>query len=260
MKFSLKKSAKAQKGFTLVELSVVVLVAGLMLTAVMKGQSMIEGARAQKLLNDVKNVEALIGQFVNQKGRLPGDCNRDGIVDFNLSTLGGASASAAYSLTGNATRASKYAYTGAALTGPTVSATTAADTEYCPDTSSVVAAATEGVTPNLWINDLRNANVISRNTTNRLFAKHVAEDFIFVGQYTQDSESFNAISVANVPVAMAKRILMNVNGSEANSGNGQMRVIDSATGLLATADLDANNAVTNLIYFYRNQPKPLTGS
>ena len=57
MKFTFKKSAKAQKGFTLVELSVVVLVAGLMLTAVMKGQTLVESARAQKLLNDIKNIE-----------------------------------------------------------------------------------------------------------------------------------------------------------------------------------------------------------
>jgi prepilin-type N-terminal cleavage/methylation domain-containing protein len=68
MKLQLKKSVKAQKGFTLVELSVVVLVAGLMLTAVMKGQSMLETARAQKMSSDIKNIEALIGHYETAAG------------------------------------------------------------------------------------------------------------------------------------------------------------------------------------------------
>jgi len=38
MIFTKRKSLETQKGFTLVELSMVVLVAGLLLTAVMKGQ------------------------------------------------------------------------------------------------------------------------------------------------------------------------------------------------------------------------------
>jgi len=66
MNFFKSKSVRAQKGFTLVELSIVVLVAGLMLAAVMQGQSMLEGSRAQKLLHDIKNIEALIGQHSNQ--------------------------------------------------------------------------------------------------------------------------------------------------------------------------------------------------
>ena len=253
MKFQLKKSVKAQKGFTLVELSVVVLVAGLMLTAVMKGQSMLEGARAQKLLNDVKNVEALVGQFENQKGRLPGDCDRNGMVDYNLNGVG-------YTLAGNAARAALYDYTGGALA--TAATTGGEPLAACPD----VAALTEvEANTNRWINDLRNANVISRNTTNRLFAKHVAEDFIFLGTWAGSTisggETFNAITVANVPVAMAKRILSSVNGSEVDSDSGQIRVLDSAAAgkIMTSANfkLLSNNDVVGLIYFYRNQPVQL---
>ena len=257
MKFSFKKGLKGQKGFTLVELSIVVLVAGLMLTAVMKGQSMIEGARAQKLLNDVKNVEALIGQYSNQKGRLPGDCNRDGVIDFDLNTAGAATYGAATQVA----RATLYDYSGDALSGVATDAT--GPLAYCAEVGG--STVTMDQNANRWINDLRNGNVISRNTTNRLFAKHVAEDFIYVGKWATTpttTEDFNAITVASVPVAMAKRILMNVNGSETNSDNGQIRVLTDAGAIEASTTFAprSNNEVVSLIYFYRNQPVPGTGS
>jgi hypothetical protein len=236
---------------------VVVLVAGLMLTAVMKGQSMLETARAQKLLNDIKSVETMIGQYSNQKGRLPGDCNRDGIVDYELSTLGtiGTSATAYDSLaTGNTARALKYDYTGAVLGADASTGASTTDLGACPEVGGLMAAEDNA---NRWVNDLRNANVISRSTTNRLFAKHVAEDFIYVGKWKDSTtEDFNAISVAGVPVAMAKRILANINGSEVASASGQIRVLTVAGAIepSATFAARANNEVVNLIYFYRNQP------
>jgi hypothetical protein len=89
----------------------------------------------------------------------------------------------------------------------------------------------------------------------------VAEDFIYVGKWigeatTGGAEEFNAITVANVPVAMTKRILANINGSEVNSDGGQIRVLTTAGAIesAATFAARANNEVVNLIYFYRNQP------
>ena len=110
---------------------------------------------------------------------------------------------------------------------------------------------------NRWVNDLRDANVISRDTTNRLFTKHVAEDFIFVGKFkVGTTDDYNAIAIAGVPVAMAKRILQNVNGSEVASATGQIRVLTTAGAIETSAVFAAraNNEVVNLIYFYRNQP------
>ncbi|GAA4403852.1 prepilin-type N-terminal cleavage/methylation domain-containing protein [Quisquiliibacterium transsilvanicum] len=249
------RARSGQSGFTLVELSVVVLIAGLLLMAVMKGQTMLENARAQKLLNDVKQVEMLLGQFENAKGRLPGDCDRNGVIDYSLADLGG-TAGADYGLTDNADRAAQYDYTGNDL-----SASGALDgaLRFCPDTG-VASADTKTTNANLWINDLRAAGTISRATTNRLFAKHVAEDFVFVGSATVNGEIFNAITVANVPTWMAKKVAVNLNGSESLSSRGQLRLLKAGAADISSTDAfdpawPANNdTVVNLIYFFRNVP------
>lgn len=258
MTFFTSRTVKAQKIFILLGLSMVVLVAGLMLAAVMTGQAMLDGARAQKLLDDVKHVEALIGQYSTQKGRLPGDCNRDNIVDYELSSLGSAASATAYDplATGNTARASKYDDTGGVL-GKAKKTDTGANTTDLKPCVDVGGSAHSEDNANRWINDLRHADVISRNTNNRLFTTHVAGDFMFVGKFkVSATEDHNAIAIAGVSIATAKRILQNVNGSEVASATGQMRVLTTAGAIEASATFAArgNNDLVNLIYFYRNQP------
>lgn len=250
MTFLTKKSEKAQKGFTLVELAIVTSVAGLMLTAAMKGQSMLESSRALKLLNDIKNVEALIGQHSNQKGRLPGDCNADGVIDFDVTAL--FSAGQGYAPSKNTNRGAMYDYTNGPLD---VNATSSAGSlSPCGDQNTAGFAAEANA--NRWINDLKNAKIIGRNTNNKLFAKHVAEDFMFVGNWVNVTGSYNAITVASVPVDMAKRILLDFNGSEVSSDTGKVRVLTTAGATEASATFAArgNNDVVSLVYFFRSQP------
>lgn len=262
MKFQLKKSLKGQKGFTLVELSVVVLVAGLMLTAVMKGQSMLETARAQKLSNDLKNVEALIGNFETAKGRLPGDCNASGLVDFYLNTAAsqtvdtGISTATYGTLAANQNnRAILYSNDGTITTAAAPGV--ADDAVYCP---AVSGTELEEANANIWVNDLRAGNFIGVNTVPRLFAKHIGEDMMYVGSWgdAATAESYNAITLANVPAGMAQRVMQSINGSDSRTDMGQIRVINSA--ILGTYKADAFKAaeagsVVNLVYFYRNQPR-----
>jgi len=254
MNFLTRKSVKSQNGFTLVELSMVVLVAGLMLAAVMKGQSMLESSRAQQLLHHIKNVEALIGRHSNQKGRLPGDCNADGAVDLPLAGLLGASYS--HLSAGHNSRAALYDYTDTPLDLNQVNYL--GNFAPCVDGYSTgILLQTSEANANRWINDLKNANIISRNTNNRAFAKHVAEDFIFVGKWIETTEEdYNAITIAGVPVAMAKQILLHFNRSEVSSATGKMRVFTDARTFEESTVFAArsNNDKVNLIYFYRNQP------
>ena len=259
MKFQLKKSLKGQKGFTLVELSVVVLVAGLMLTAVMKGQSMLETARAQKLLNEVKNVEALLGNYETAKGRLPGDCNSDGLINFTLNTAAGSGTINSKLLyTSNVSdqtgRASLYSNSGAATT---VGSGTAGNEFHCPAFSGVIGQEEDA---NLWINDLRAGNFIGVNTVPRLFAKHIGEDMMFLGTWTDatTAENYNAMTLVNVPAAMAQRIMYSINGSDSTTNMGQMRVfLDGTTGTYVNNAFDGtlSGSTVNLVYFFRNQPR-----
>ena len=259
MKFTFKKSAKAQKGFTLVELSVVVLVAGLMLGAVVKGQSLVESARAQKLLNDIKNVEALIGAYENAKGRLPGDCNGDGLVNTYLNTGSGGTLlnNLGYGTTAanQTTRALLYSNSGAATTVATPG--TPAPEVHCSPTSGQVG---EEANANIWVNDLRAGNFIGANTVPRIFAKHIGEDMMYVGTWydAATTEAYNAITLANVPAAMAQRVMQNINGNDHTTDFGQIRVINSeGVGTYRSNAFTGatSGSVVNLVYFYRNQPR-----
>jgi prepilin-type N-terminal cleavage/methylation domain-containing protein len=267
MKFKLKKSVKAQKGFTLVELSVVVLVAGLMLTAVMKGQSMLETARAQKMSNDIKNIEALIGNYETAKGRLPGDCNSDGLIGVNLNSGDGTlltNLTYASTVSDQSARAILYSNTGAATTAAT-SVTDVGPELHCP---AVSGAAANEANANVWVNDLRSGNFIGVNTVPRLFAKHIGEDMTFVGTWrdTTTGENYNAMTLANVPANIAQRVMQSINGSDSTTDMGQIRVFNTAAAGTYVANAftgTTTGSVVNLVYFYRNQPRSaanVTGS
>ncbi len=58
------------KGFTLIELAIVLVIIGIILGAVMKGQDLIENARHKKFANNVKQFEVLTWGFMDRKGYL----------------------------------------------------------------------------------------------------------------------------------------------------------------------------------------------
>jgi prepilin-type N-terminal cleavage/methylation domain-containing protein len=74
------------RGFTLVELAIVLIIIGIILGAVLKGQDLINNAKAKRLLNDVKGMVTLQYTFYDRYRRFAGDGNNDGKIDYeNLS-------------------------------------------------------------------------------------------------------------------------------------------------------------------------------
>jgi prepilin-type N-terminal cleavage/methylation domain-containing protein len=70
-----KTSCKNQKGFTLIEIAIVLVIIGLLIGGVLKGQSMIQNAKVKRLVNDVEGLKAAALTFQDRYGMLPGDEN-----------------------------------------------------------------------------------------------------------------------------------------------------------------------------------------
>ena len=69
-----------RKGFSLVEMAVVLVIIGLIIGAVMKGQDLITNARAKQVTTAVNTWKALAFAYMDRNGRLPGDYGRDGLI------------------------------------------------------------------------------------------------------------------------------------------------------------------------------------
>jgi len=70
------RTIRNAKGFTLVELAIVLVIIGIILGAVLKGQELINNAKMKRAYNDVRGISAAMYTYMDKYGlRLPGDDN-----------------------------------------------------------------------------------------------------------------------------------------------------------------------------------------
>ena len=62
-----------RRGFTLIELSIVLVIIGLLIGGILVAQSMIESAKLQKFVRQIQQYDAMISNFKSKFGCLPGD-------------------------------------------------------------------------------------------------------------------------------------------------------------------------------------------
>jgi prepilin-type N-terminal cleavage/methylation domain-containing protein len=63
----------SKKGFTLIELSIVIVIVGLLISGVLVGQSLIESAKTNKVINDLNQYDSMVALFKDKYNSLPGD-------------------------------------------------------------------------------------------------------------------------------------------------------------------------------------------
>lgn len=62
-----------QSGFTLVEIAIVLVIIGLLLGGVLKGQEMIDNAKVKNAINDMNGVASAYNSYIDRFRRIPGD-------------------------------------------------------------------------------------------------------------------------------------------------------------------------------------------
>lgn len=62
-----------QSGFTLVEIAIVLVIIGLLLGGVLKGQELIQSAKAKNVINDMKSTQAMVAAYLDRFRAVPGD-------------------------------------------------------------------------------------------------------------------------------------------------------------------------------------------
>lgn len=71
-----RELSAGQKGFTLIEMSIVLVIIGLIIGGILKGQEIIESARQKNVITQVDALRAAINTFNDRYSGIPGDYNR----------------------------------------------------------------------------------------------------------------------------------------------------------------------------------------
>ena len=69
-----------KKGFSLIEMSIVLIIIGLLTSGIIGGTSLIESAKVRAIINEINDLQMSFYTFLGIKNRLPGDIDDDGII------------------------------------------------------------------------------------------------------------------------------------------------------------------------------------
>ncbi len=135
-----------QTGFTLIEIAIVLVIIGLLLAGVLKGQELIDSAKVKNLVTDFKNIPVFIYGYQDKYKALPGDdagvtTHLSGAVACtpnaaNLCATGNGVLDGAWDAANDATSESNVFWQHVRLAGFATGSTTIGDASY-PQTNAV---------------------------------------------------------------------------------------------------------------------------
>ena len=206
-----------QRGFTLVELAIVLVIAGIILVGVLKGTDSINKAKVERMVADLKGLQGSILEFQKRNNRLPGDCNNNGVIQLAVSAVGVAGVNGTLdkverdpsklAICGVPT-STTVAYTDDLYSGPL------AASGVTPTAGSINGEA--GTAFNLPFNEMRRAGIMDGNRTNEELGRHMFNDIYAISsmQGTANGSTLNAnvIVVYGIPVWMAEAIDAEIDG------------------------------------------------
>jgi len=204
-----------QSGFTLVEIAIVLVIIGLLLGGVLKGQELISNAKIKNIVSDLNSISAAHNTYIDRYRALPGD-----------------EANAVYVARGWAT------VTGAG-DGNGVLAMTAAATFTSPQ------VVLEGV--GFW-QTLRAAQMISGDPASAALPTNAAGGLVGVNGVATYGQPGPTVCVSGIPAKIALGVDTSIDGAlVANIGNntGTLRGANTAAAPLAPAAAVAAGAAYN---------------
>jgi prepilin-type N-terminal cleavage/methylation domain-containing protein len=215
-----------QKGFTLLELAIVLVIIGIILGAILKGQELINNAKAKRLLNDTKGLATLQYTFYDRYGRFAGDCDNNGAID----------ASASSNVTPAYFNATTYGFC------------------YNPTNSN-------GPQPNYSLDaqwqELGQAQLVSFSNT-RDVARNPYNGALYSASVNDSNNiPYNVVVATQVPCYAAKVVDQAIDGSiDANNGN--VRILNGSNYGNAqngsTWDCDSEQQLVSYVYFFDRRP------
>lgn len=238
---------RLQKGLGLIEFALVLVLMGVIAAMVLQGANAVEGFQQARFVQKVRTLEAGLQSFRSTNGRWPGDCNRDGLVDYGFLGIDALSPAAL-----------DYAVPSLLAQASSASASYSLGL-VCPPAGMAAFGQI-----NVPFNELKWSGQVPAGEPNRNMANHGMGGFVFLGTFTiagglnTIEEKFNAMVLTQVPISAARRLAVAIDGSDGSAAN-RLRVrrtndMVTYAPLWTASGESEDKKITVLVFFDRIPP------
>jgi len=207
-----------QRGFTLVELAVVLVIAGIILVAVLKGTDAINKAKVERMVSDLRGLQGTLLEFQKRTGRYAGDCDNNGTLLNITMPISTTLLPVFANSTGTGTVLDMIEGNRTMPAVPVMGVGTANST--CINTLAAATAAERDI--NLAWNELRRAGIVDANRLPRELARHNMGDVFAIDTMFDTAalggQRAGVVVVYGIPVWMAEAIDAALDGQATTYG------------------------------------------